>query len=79
LIDYAATTAATTMMMNFDDRRSQTDRRLDEGRLGATNCRRRGERRNRLRQYEAKPWWLQADYAEEVEPPKLDLPTPPTK
>ena len=67
------------MMMDFEDRRSQTDRRLDADPPGATNCRRRGERRNRLRQYEAKPWWLQAEYVEEVEPPKLDLPLPPRK
>jgi hypothetical protein len=67
------------MMMDFDDRRSQTDRRLDMGAPEATNCRRLGERRNRLRQYEAKPWWLQAEYVEEVEPPKLDGPLSPTK
>jgi len=62
-------------MLNFNDRRSQIDRRNQTDPTNPTHCRRRGERRNRLRQYEAKPWWLQVAYAEEIEPPEL----PPTE
>lgn len=60
-------------MLDFNDRRSMIDRRqFHLASLGQPiSCRRRHERRNRLRQYEAKPWWLQADYVEEIEPPEL--------
>ena len=59
-------------MLDFNDRRSLTDRRQNQSSHATDRCRRRGERRNHLRQYEAKPWWLQADYVEEIEPPQLD-------
>ena len=61
-------------MLNFNDRRSNPDRRklLDSDlESPASLCRRRGERRNKLRQYEAKPWWLQVNYVEEIQPPHL--------
>ena len=61
-------------MLNFDDRRSETDRRQNQLPFDPRYCRRRSERRNRLRQYEAKPWWLQVTYVEEVEPPRLISP-----
>lgn len=60
------------IMLDFTDRRSLTDRRQNETSSPAERCRRRAERRNHLRQYEAKPWWLQADYVEEIEPPQLE-------
>lgn len=63
-------------MLDFNDRRSLLDRRQDQTSSSTTSCRRRHERRNRLRQYEGKPWWLQADYVEEIEPPELNLRSP---
>ncbi len=58
-------------MLNFNDRRAEIDRRQQTDPSNPAHCRRRGERRNRLRQYEARPWWLQVSYAEEIEPPEL--------
>lgn len=61
----------------FDDRRQRIDRRVrrDPAGIPATGCRRLNERRNRARRYQAHPWWLQATYVEEVEPPELQLET----
>jgi hypothetical protein len=58
----------------FQDRRNQTDRRLrfDPTGIPPGGCRRRSDRRNRLRKYQGTPWWLQASYAEEVDPPVLE-------
>lgn len=60
-------------MLDFNDRRTNIDRRQVDLTIVSrhVSCRRSRERRNRLRQYEAKPWWLQADYVEEIEPPEL--------
>mgnify|MGYP007037431871 CR=1 FL=1 len=58
-------------MLNFKDRRQRFDRRQSTDTPPITGCRRRGERRNRLRQYEAKPWWLQVGYVEEIELPQM--------
>ena len=59
-------------MLDFNDRRSLTDRRQTQSAPIAGRCRRRGDRRNHLRQYEPAPWWLQTDYVEEIEPPQLE-------
>lgn len=61
-------------MLDFKDRRALTDRRQNQAASPADLCRRRSERRNHLRQYEAKPWWLQTDYAEEIDSPQFDHP-----
>jgi hypothetical protein len=63
-------------MLNFNDRRAKTDRRQSQHPIDPRLCRRSGERRNHLRQYEAKAWWLQVSYVEEVEPPQLLDPQP---
>jgi len=58
----------------FEDRRAHGDRRILRDRDGVPNhsCRRGRERRNILRQYHPQPWWLQTNYAEELQPPLLD-------
>ena len=58
----------------FQDRRNQIDRRLrsDPAGIPPGGCRRRQDRRNRLRKYQATPWWLQASYVEELDPPLLE-------
>jgi hypothetical protein len=60
--------------MMFEDRRGRGDRRTLRNRNGAPRggCRRQHERRNLLRQYHPQPWWLQTNYAEELQPPVLD-------
>lgn len=57
----------------FDDRRKTSDRRVrrDPAAIPPSGCRRRDNRRDRARRYQAHPWWLMATYAEEVEPPEL--------
>lgn len=59
----------------FDDRRKSNDRRVrrDPAAIPPAGCRRHNDRRNRARRYQAHPWWLQATYAEEVEPPQLNI------
>jgi|GEM_PF-1965158 len=59
----------------FEDRRGRGDRREQQNREASSrgHCRRVGERRNILRQYHPQPWWLQTNYAEELQPPTLDL------
>jgi hypothetical protein len=69
----------------FEDRRHRGERRRKNlpAAVPADGCRRAaGERRHLLRQYHPQPWWLQANYAEELQPPvlginKLRKPTPP--
>jgi hypothetical protein len=58
----------------FEDRRARGDRRKyhNPGAIPASGCRRAGERRDFFRQYEPMPWWLQTNYAEELQPPLLD-------
>lgn len=58
----------------FEDRRAHGDRRILRNRDSDPNqgCRRDRERRNILRQYHPQPWWLQTNYAEELQPPLLD-------
>jgi hypothetical protein len=58
----------------FEDRRNRAERRRHVGReiVPPASCRRNaGERRHLLRQYHPQPWWLQANYAEELQPPTL--------
>lgn len=58
----------------FEDRRSRIERRRHAVReiIPSGGCRRNsGERRHLLRQYHPQPWWLQADYVEELQPPTL--------
>jgi hypothetical protein len=59
----------------FEDRRGRGERREQQSREPSArgDCRRVGERRNILRQYHPQPWWLQTNYAEELQPPTLDL------
>jgi len=64
----------------FEDRRERGDRRVLRTRKDVPNagCRREHERRAILRQYHpSQPWWLQTNYAEELQPPLLD--TDPTE
>jgi hypothetical protein len=58
----------------FQDRRNHADRRrrFDPAGVPPEGCRRHSDRRNRLRKYQSTPWWLQASYVEEVEPPFLE-------
>ena len=58
----------------FDDRRGSGDRRKyhNADAIPAQGCRRAGERRDLFRQYEPLPWWLQTNYAEEMQPPLLE-------
>ncbi len=59
----------------FDDRRAKgVDRRKrrDPTGIPPTGCRRAGDRRDLLRQYEPLPWWLRTNYVEELQPPVLD-------
>jgi hypothetical protein len=56
----------------FEDRRGRGDRRAPSNHNKAPHCRRQRERRNILRQYHPQPWWLQTNYAEELQPPLLD-------
>lgn len=61
----------------FEDRRSRRERRRRNVReaVPPEGCRRSsGERRHLLRQYHPLPWWLQANYVEEVQPPVLATP-----
>jgi len=58
----------------FEDRRNRHERRRHAVKevIPVSGCRRsKGERRHLLRQYHPQPWWLQADYVEEVQPPVL--------
>jgi hypothetical protein len=57
----------------FQDRRSHSERRNRRRSAGSgfMECRRGTERRNILRQYHPQPWWLQTNYAEELDPPTL--------
>ena len=57
----------------FEDRRKHGDRRLTQDRLNipSAGCRRHRDRRKALRQYHAQPWWLETNYAEELQPPLL--------
>jgi hypothetical protein len=57
----------------FDDRRVTGDRRKyhDPDSIPSEGCRRAGDRRDLFRQYEPLPWWLQTNYAEEMQPPLL--------
>jgi hypothetical protein len=59
----------------FSDRRSRPDRRHhhDPAAIPASGDRRRGDRRSRSRRYHS-PWWLQAGYVEELDPPLLERP-----
>jgi hypothetical protein len=42
--------------------------------MQSESCRRQHERRAILRQYKPpQPWWLQTNYAEELQPPLLDI------
>lgn len=61
----------------FDDRRNVGERRNHIARdtVPMSGCRRgSGERRHLLRQYHPQPWWLQANYVEELQPPVLASP-----
>jgi hypothetical protein len=62
----------------FEDRRAHGDRRILRSYDDAPGrgCRRGRERRNILRQYHPQPWWLQTNYAEELQPPLLDSDSP---
>ncbi|MFT3931600.1 MAG: hypothetical protein QM709_15025 [Spongiibacteraceae bacterium] len=64
----------------FEDRRGRMDRRdqTTESGMPKSICRRKRERRNILRQYHPQPWWLQTNYAEELNPPILDSASEPT-
>lgn len=58
----------------FDDRRNYGERRnrIARSTVPLAGCRRHsGERRHLLRQYHPQPWWLQANYVEELQPPVL--------
>lgn len=58
----------------FDDRRNYGERRnrIARNTIPQPGCRRHsGERRHLLRQYHPQPWWLQANYVEELQPPVL--------
>jgi hypothetical protein len=58
----------------FDDRRNYGERRnrITRDNTPLAGCRRHsGERRHLLRQYHPQPWWLQANYVEELQPPVL--------
>jgi hypothetical protein len=58
----------------FDDRRNFSERRtrVTRDKTPVGGCRRNsGERRHLLRQYHPQPWWLQANYVEELQPPVL--------
>jgi hypothetical protein len=58
----------------FDDRRNYGERRnrITRDNVPVGGCRRNsGERRHLLRQYHPQPWWLQANYVEELQPPVL--------
>lgn len=63
----------------FEDRRNHGERRRrTRSAHPPEGCRRSsGERRHLLRQYHPQPWWLQANYVEELQPPVLA--TPPFK
>lgn len=58
----------------FEDRRARIDRRKfhNADAIPSSGCRRVRERRDFFRQYEPMPWWLQTNYAEEVQPPQPD-------
>jgi hypothetical protein len=58
----------------FEDRRKFSERRnrIIRDYVPVDGCRRSsGERRHLLRQYHPQPWWLQANYVEELQPPVL--------
>ncbi len=57
----------------FEDRRKSTDRRVrrDPAAIPTAGCRRQDDRRDRKRRYQPHPWWLMANYSEEVQPPEL--------
>jgi hypothetical protein len=58
----------------FEDRRRYSERRnrIAQDQTPLAGCRRHsGERRHLLRQYHPQPWWLQANYVEELQPPVL--------
>lgn len=65
----------------FDDRRARGDRRTRNNlrSIPSAGCRRKRDRRNMLRQYHPQPWWLQTNYAEELQPPLLDTAPTPTE
>lgn len=58
----------------FDDRRIRGDRRKQHNpdAIPPGGCRRLRERRDFFHQYHSAPWWLQTNYAEELQPPMLD-------
>jgi hypothetical protein len=69
-----STSKATIFSIMFDDRRARGDRRKHHNpeAIPPGGCRRQRERRDFFRQYYALPWWLQTNYAEELQPPLLE-------